>query len=175
MRISADDSTSWDWLRSGDREAFGNFYRQHAASLHRFVRRCVGDPRATEDIVQETFLQLWQHPNGFNPARGPLRVYLFGIAARRSADWWRHKPAETTLKPERPDSQYRSPMLVEDAFEKIDPDSRSLLWLREVEGYSYRELAEMLAVPVGTVRSRLYTARERLRRVWKGERNKETL
>ena len=170
-----DKDTSWDWLHNGDRKAFGNFYRRQAASLHRFVRRCVGDPKASEDIVQETFLQLWQHPNGFNPERGPLRAYLFGIAARRSADWWRHKPAEAALKPERPDNQYRSRMLVEDAFEKLDPDSRSLLWLREVEGYSYQELAEMLAIPVGTVRSRLYTARERLRRVWKGEQTTEAL
>ena len=175
MRISADDSTSWEWIRSGDREAFGNFYRQHAASLRRFVVRSVGDPKAAEDIVQEAFLQLWQHPDGFNPARGQLRAYLFGIAARRSADWWRHKPAEAALKPEVPDNQHCSPMLVEDAFEKLDADSRGLLWLREVEGYSYQELAEMLAIPVGTVRSRLYTARERLRRVWKGEENKEVL
>jgi RNA polymerase sigma-70 factor, ECF subfamily len=168
-------NTSWDWLHNGDREAFDNFYRQHAASLHKFVRRCVGDPKASEDIVQETFLQLWQHPNGFNPARGPLRVYLFGIAARRSADWWRHRPPETALNPDRHAHQHYSPMLVEDAFEKVDPETRSLLWLREVEGYSYRELAEMLAIPVGTVRSRLSTARERLRRVWKGEGTKEAL
>jgi RNA polymerase sigma-70 factor (ECF subfamily) len=170
-----DKDTSCDWLHNGDRKAFGNFYRMHAASLHRFVRRCVGDPKATEDIVQETFLQLWQRPNGFNPARGPLRVYLFGIAARRSADWWRHRPPETELNPERLASQCSSAMLVEDALEKVDPDSRSLLWLREVEGYSYQELAEMLAIPVGTVRSRLSTARERLRRVWKGDENKEVL
>ena len=175
MMKSPDKDTSWDWLHNGDRKAFGNFYRQHAASLHRFVRRCVGDPKATEDIVQETFLQLWQHPNGFNPARGPLRVYLFGIAARRSADWWRHRPPETELNPGRPASQTNLPMLVEDAFEKLDSDSRSLLWLREVEGYSYQELAEMLAIPVGTVRSRLYAARERLRRVWKGEQTMEAL
>ena len=170
-----DKDTSCDWLHNGDREAFGNFYRRHAASLHRYVRRCVGDSKATEDIVQETFLQLWQHPNGFNPARGPLRVYLFGIAARLSADWWRHRRPEAELNPDRPARQHRSPMLVEDALEKIDPDSRSLLWLREVEGYSYQELAEMLAIPVGTVRSRLYNARERLRRVWKGEQNTEAL
>jgi RNA polymerase sigma-70 factor (ECF subfamily) len=42
-----------------------------------------------------------------------------------------------------------------------------MLWLREVEGYSYQELAEMLAIPLGTVRSRLFAAREELRRVWK--------
>jgi RNA polymerase sigma-70 factor (ECF subfamily) len=175
MMKSPDKNTSWDWLRIGDRKAFGNFYRQHAASLHSFVRRCVGDPKAAEDIVQETFLQLWQHPNGFNPERAPLRVYLFGIAARRSADWWRRRPPETALNPDRPASPKNPPMLVEDAFEKLDPDSRSLLWLREVEGYSYRELAEMLAIPVGTVRSRLYTAREHLRQVWKGEQTTEAL
>lgn len=175
MNKSPDESTSWDWLRTGNREAFGRFYQQHATLLHRFVQRCVGDPKAAEDIVQETFLQLWQHPDGFNPARGAIRAYLFGIAARRSADWWRRRPPESALNPEGPASQHGTSLLVEDALEKLDPDSRSLIWLREVEGYSYRELAQMLAIPVGTVRSRLFAARERLRRVWKGERVTEAL
>ena len=175
MKTSTDDSASWDWLRTGDREAFGRFYQQHAASLRRYVRRCVGDPKAVEDIVQEVFLQLWQHPNGFNPARGSIRAYLFGIAARRSADWWRRRPPETALNPDCPAGQHGTSLLVEDALEKLDPDSRSLIWLREVEGYSYQELAQMLAIPVGTVRSRLFAARERLRRVWKSEGVSEAL
>ncbi|PYV04064.1 MAG: hypothetical protein DMG26_08385 [Acidobacteria bacterium] len=59
-------------------------------------------------------------------------------------------------------------MLVEDALAQLEPELRSLLWLREVEGYSYAELAEILGTPIGTVKSRLFAARERLRKVWKG-------
>ena len=52
---------------------------------------------------------------------------------------------------------------------KLDPDQRALLWLREVEGCSYRELAAILDIPEGTVKSRLFFAREALRRIWHGE------
>ena len=53
-----------------------------------------------------------------------------------------------------------------DAFSRLGTEERSLLWLREVEGQSYVELAEILEIPVGTVKSRLFVAREELRRIW---------
>jgi len=56
--------------------------------------------------------------------------------------------------------------LVGDAFSRLGHEQRTLLWLREVEGQSYAELAEILEIPVGTVKSRMFTAREELRRIW---------
>ena len=64
-------------------------------------------------------------------------------------------------------------MLVTNALEQVDPDTRSLLWLREVEGYSHQELAAMLGIPLGTVKSRLFAGREQLRRIWKGKKISE--
>ena len=57
-----------------------------------------------------------------------------------------------------------------DALSHLDPEQRALLWLREVEGQSYEELAEILGIPVGTVKSRLFTAREELRGIWNSKR-----
>jgi len=171
---SPDDRESWNSLRAGNREAFERFYRKHAPRLLSFLRRCLGDSKAAEDISQEAFLQLWQRPNGFNPAQGTLKAYLFGIAAKRAADWWRHRAA-TSPPPERALRPGEAPVLIANALERIGPDARSLLWLRDVEGYSYQELAEMLAIPLGTVKSRLFVAREQLRRVWKGEEPVEDL
>jgi RNA polymerase sigma-70 factor, ECF subfamily len=175
MNPTQEDSKSWNWLRAGDREAFERFYQEHAAALQKFLRRSLGDPKAAEDITQEAFLQLWQHPNGFDPERGSLRAYLFGIAARRAADWWRRRPSEIAQQPFHSARQHNLFFLLADALEKVDPEKRTMLWLREVEGYSYQELAEMLAIPVGTVRSRLFAAREQLRRVWEAEGNSEDL
>ncbi len=59
--------------------------------------------------------------------------------------------------------------LLENALARLDPESRTLLWLRQAEGYSYVELAEIFQIPLGTVRSRLFTAREKLRQVWAGD------
>jgi RNA polymerase sigma-70 factor, ECF subfamily len=57
--------------------------------------------------------------------------------------------------------------LMKDALALLEPDLRNVMWLREVEGYSYDELAHILDIPVGTVKSRLFSAREQLRRIWK--------
>lgn len=175
MSPTRDDPSSWNWLHAGNREAFERFYQDHAAALQKFLRRSLGDPKAAEDITQEAFLQLWQHPNGFKPARGSPRAYLFGIAANRAADWWRKRPSEAARKPTRPHRQDNLALLLGDALEKLDAEKRAVLWLREIEGYSYQELAEMLVIPVGTVRSRLFAAREQLRRVWNVEGKPEDL
>ena len=59
---------------------------------------------------------------------------------------------------------------VNDAFQRLPEEQRTLLWLREVEGQSYSELAATFGIPVGTVRSRLFAAREALRDIWYRER-----
>jgi RNA polymerase sigma-70 factor (ECF subfamily) len=165
-----------DRLRQGDAEAFGRFYRQHAARLRQFLRRSLGDAKAAEDVAQDAFLQLWQHPDGFDPARAPLKSYLFGIAAKRATDWWRHRAREERRGASPPAGRGPEPAtLMEEALAHLEPESRSLLWLRTVEGYSGAELAAMLDIPVGTVKSRLFAAREQLRRIWRGERPQEEL
>jgi len=166
----------WERLRRGDTEAFAGFYRQHATHLQGFLRHYLGDAKAAEDVAQEAFLQLWRHPNGFNPARATLKAYLFGIAAKRAADWWRRCAREERAVAS-PQAGFRTEAatLMQDALARLEPEPRSLLWLREVEGYSCAELAVMLDIPPGTVKSRLFAAREQLRRIWRGERPQEEL
>ena len=173
MVPTLDDAQLWKMLHAGDPAAFEGFYRSHATRLLSFLRRYLGDLRAAEDISQEAFLQIWQRPSGYDPGRGTLKAYLFGIAAKRAADWWRHRHPEAVSRPEPSVQTSEPPALIADALQRLDPALRSLLWLREVEGYSYQELAGMLEVPLGTVKSRLFAAREQLRRIWKGEKKPE--
>lgn len=117
--------------------------------------------------MQETFTRIWQRPNGFEPERGTLRAYLFGAGRKRAAEWWRKQDARAATVPdEQSNPRTQTASLVADAFGQLPEDQRELLWLREVEGQSYAELAEILDIPVGTVRSRLFAAREELRKVW---------
>lgn len=166
----ADDRELWERIRRGDARAFEDFYRESAPRLQAFLKQLLGSAQAAEDVAQETFLNLWRSSNGFRPG-GSLRAYLFGIGRKRAAEWWRQRdPAVQAAQPageapERPKAEACS--VVADAFARLDADQRSLLWLREVEGQSYEELAEILAIPVGTVRSRLSAARRELRRVWR--------
>lgn len=160
----ADDRELWGRICRGDARAFEDFYRESAPRLQAFLNQLLGNAQAAEDVAQETFLRLWRSPNGFRPGGGSLRGYLFGIGRKRAAEWWRQRdPTGQTAEPagetpERPKAEACS--VVADAFARLDADQRSLLWLREVEGQSYEELAEILAIPVGTVRSRLSAARQ---------------
>ena len=191
------DRELWDGLCQGNVESFEGFYRSQVGRLRSFLRLYVGNAQAAEDVAHEAFMQLWKHPNGFNPARSTLKSYLFGIARKRAAerrlaedlrtlDRERERRLNEIQKAHDEDVDELTTacrrrleeieggygrawqMMVEDALAQLEPELRSLLWLREVEGYSYAELAEILGTPIGTVKSRLFAARERLRKVWKG-------
>lgn len=165
----ADDRELWERICRGDTRTFDGFYQENASRLNGFLRQLLGNMQAAEDVAQETFLQLWRRPNGFHPENGSLRAYLFGIGRKRAAEWWRqHKPIADEQETEKRECKTETSSLVNDAFSRLGTDERTLLWLREVEGQSYAELAEILEIPVGTVKSRLFTAREELRRIWHG-------
>jgi RNA polymerase sigma-70 factor (ECF subfamily) len=169
-----DNRELWERICRGDTRAFDGFYRETAPCLRGFLRQLLGDEQAAEDVAQETFLQLWRRPNGFRPENGSLRAYLFGIGRKRAAEWWRQrKPAAEGQELEVKEFKAETSSLVCDAFSRLGADERSLLWLREVEGQSYAELAEILEIPVGTVKSRLFAAREELRRIWNGSRSEK--
>jgi RNA polymerase sigma-70 factor, ECF subfamily len=162
-----DDREAWERICRGDAGAFEAFYREHGPRLEAFLRQVVGNRQAAEDVMQETFAQIWRRPNGFAPERGTLRAYLFGAARKRAAEWWRKHGEPNAAAPDEPSAcTTETSSLVGDAFQRLPEEQRALLWLREVEGQSYAELAAILEIPVGTVRSRLFTAREELRKVW---------
>lgn len=168
------DSELWAQICRGEAEAFDSLYRQYAPRLKAFLQHTVGDRTAAEDVMQETFTQIWRKPNGFQPDRGSLRAYLYGIARKRAVEWWRAERRQVT-KPEDDYVRSRAEVSSEinDALRRLPEEQRTLLWLREVEGLSYAELSELLEIPVGTVRSRLFAAREALRSVWHSRVEKE--
>lgn len=167
----ADEQGLWRLICRGDAEAFDTFYRENAPRLQAFLRQIVGSAQAAEDITQEVFTTVWSRPNGFQPERGTLRAYMYGIGRKKAAEWWRRQsPDDSEEQTEESASRTETISIVGDAFTRLLPDQRILLWLREVEGQSYAELAQSLDIPVGTVRSRLFAAREALRRIWKSTR-----
>jgi RNA polymerase sigma-70 factor (ECF subfamily) len=172
----ADDQEIWKRISQGDERAFEDFYSQTAPRLQIFLRQIVGSQEAAEDIAQETYSRLWNRLNGYKPEVGQLRAYLYGAARKQAVDWWRKQSSsqrasgDQTVEEIAVACQAEKSSIVEDAFRRLPTDQRALLWLREVEGQSYEELAEILEIPIGTVRSRLFAAREALRRIWHDNR-----
>ena len=161
------DRENWEKIRRGDATAFNLFYQQNAPRLNAFLRQIVRSPQVAEDLVQDSFTQLWKQPGGYQPGRGTLRSYVFGIGRNRASEWWRQqKPAVEMAEVPIAGASMETGSVVGDAFRRLPLEHRTLLWLREVEGQSYAELAMILDLPIGTVRSRLFAAREALRKIW---------
>jgi RNA polymerase sigma-70 factor (ECF subfamily) len=150
-----------------DAKEFERVYLAHFASVRSFLRIFLGNVATAEDLTQDTFLQIWSRPSGFDPSKSSVRAYLFGIARKKAADWWRHHAPNAETAAEPVSSHPVAALALKDALQLLPPDLRNVLWLREVEGYSYDELAMILDVPLGTVKSRLFAAREQLRRIWR--------
>ena len=171
-----DDRELWRRITEGDEQAFEDFYSQTALRLRAFLRQIVGSQEAAEDVAQETYTKIWNRFNGDKPEAGQLRAYLYGAARRQAVDWWRKQsPARRASDGDAIEgiavpSQIEKRSIVEDAFQRLPAEQRALLWLREIEGQTYDELAVILDVPMGTVRSRLFAARDALRKIWHGER-----
>lgn len=165
-----DDQELWKKISEGNAGAFDAFYRDSGPHLRVFLRHLLASEQAAEDVMQDTFTHIWRHPRGFNPERGSLRGYLFGIGRKLAAEWWRRQKPTGALDEDSAPAPTEMSSMVTDAFSRLTGEQRTLLWLREVEGQSYSELAAILEVPVGTVRSRLFAAREALRRIWHSER-----
>jgi RNA polymerase sigma-70 factor (ECF subfamily) len=171
----ADDQEIWKRISQGDERAFEDFYSQTAPRLQAFLRHLVGSQEAAEDVAQETYTAIWNRLNGYKPEIGQLRAYLYGAARKQAVDWWRkqsstRRASDGDVEDISVPSQIERRSIVEDAFQRLPTEQRALLWLREVEGQSYEELAVILEIPIGTVRSRLFAAREALRGIWHSER-----
>lgn len=169
-----DDRHLWEGICRKDALAFDALYRTCGAGLQGFLKQLLGNRQAAEDVAQETFASIWQHPNGFDPERGTLRSYVYGAGRKRALEWWRKQRPQTHSAAEPAEAcKAETQSLIANAFDKLPLEQRTLLWLREVEGQSYSELADVLGIPEGTVRSRLFAARRALRQVWHSARNTE--
>lgn len=160
--------------RLGDQAAFGRLVDLHGPSLLRYARRLTGNEHDARDVVQEAFLSAWRDLAGFE-GRSSVRTWLFRIVHRRCVDSQRVRrptPVADDLiariaepAPDDPLAEVlRTELLaaLQVALAGLPPPQRSTWLLREVEGLSYEEIAEVMRVPVGSVRGHLHRGRRAL-------------
>ena len=158
--------------KDGDTGAFGDLVRLHRRGVVNVVYRMCGDAGLAEDAAQEAFVRAWQRIDRYEP-RAPFRNWLYRIASNAAVDALRRQretvdinglqlaspgagPEESAESAERED-------MVRRAVLALPPASRAVLVLREYEQLTYREIADALSIPMGTVMSRLNYARSHLR------------
>jgi RNA polymerase sigma-70 factor, ECF subfamily len=162
--------------RDGDRNAFNELVRIHARGVINVIYRMCGDAQLAEDAAQEAFIRAWSHLGSFHVERETsLRNWLYRIALNTATDMLRRKKhilphdvdelplADPQSGPEGTYLQGERTALVQAAIQSLPDASRAVLVLKEYEGLSYREIADALDIPIGTVMSRLNYARKTLK------------
>lgn len=161
--------------QDGDGQAFEELSRTWYPALWRYAFAATRDREIASDIVQEAFLAIVRGIGSLNdPAQ--FRRWAYAITRRKLADQLRGRARRTRLReahagepaPE-PDAGPEERQALHEAFERLAPERRELLTLRYAHDLSTDEIAGVLDVPAGTVKSRLHHARAALRRVLSGD------
>ncbi len=163
--MTSDEALMLEFQR-GSRAAFEELFARYQGPLYGFFRRRLPRAERAEDLVQETFLVVIRATSRYEP-RALVRTYLYGIAFRLVTSE-RRKQAKDPPTPESipepaMDNASESVLWVRQALDKLEAMDREVLMLREYEQLSYVEIAQLLRIPVNTVRSRLFRARMALK------------
>jgi RNA polymerase sigma-70 factor (ECF subfamily) len=157
-------------------DALAEAYRRHGGAVYALARRVVRDSGAAEEVVQEVFVRLWTTPDRFDPERGSLRSWLLAQAHGRSIDRLRSDSSRRAR--EERDAQQTATAgydvereawdlavadRVKDVMADLPAGERQAIELAYFDGYTYREVAQLLDTPEGTIKSRIRAGLKRMR------------
>ena len=184
---SADDSTRDPWhseqdlintVLNGDLQAFEVVVRRYGDRMYRFILKYIADRATAEDLTQETFISAFQTLDRFN-FQAKFSTWLFGIALNKIRNYYNRAPearyrfvSEEWLQnfisqgctPLEALEQKNTIQTVQHLIDQLPADMREILILAALEGCTYEEIARIVDVPVGTVKSKLFRAREMIRK-----------
>jgi RNA polymerase sigma-70 factor (ECF subfamily) len=162
-----------------DPDAFEIFYDRHGGPAYSLAHRIVGDRNLAEDVVQEAFLSIWRSKAGYDPARGSVRSWSLGIVRNRAIDALRRSstPApqldhddEAVLESQRASELTDSEAIRRETARRVRgvigglPSEQSqVIELAYFGGFSHSEIAEMLGMPLGTIKGRMRLGLEKVR------------
>ncbi|ABS03286.1 RNA polymerase sigma-70 factor (ECF subfamily) [Kineococcus radiotolerans] len=158
-------------MTEADEELVRALHDEHAGALWSYVVSLTGDRASAHDVVQETLLRAWRHPESLDPARGSTRGWLFTVARRLVIDDWRSaRNRRESVHADVPDrvvvdesEQVLQQWVVTQALTRLSPEHRAVLGECYFRGRSVAEAARTLAIPEGTVKSRTHYALMNLR------------
>ena len=169
-------------IAGGDQQALGELYDRYGRPAYSLARRICADDGIAEDVVQEVFLAFWRDPTRFDAARGSFGTWLLTLVHHKSVDAVRRESAirRRTVPASEDGEEWSAPPgpgadqaalgkvvagQVRDALGGLPVEQRQALALAYYGGYTQREVAALTGVPLGTVKSRMFTGVQRLRSV----------
>lgn len=168
-------------LAQGDVRALEALYERHGRALYSLAVKMLADPDLAEEIVQESFLKLWQRPGTFDPTRGRLITWLLGVTHHRAVDLLRRQRLERQRLQEAARDGTGEPLVersedpeerawstlrqeaVAGALAALPPNQREPLELAYFQGLTQAEIAARLGEPLGTIKTRMRLALRKLR------------
>lgn len=155
---------------SGDLHAFKRIYQQYYEGLFRTAYRMLGNREDTEDALQMTFMKLYKAISKFR-GEAKLSTYIYRILFNVCHDLHRKKKTEDTIEDREPIfiPQNELQIHLDEAIRALPDKMRACFMLFAIEGFKQDEIAQMMDVTVGTVKSHIFQAKEKLKQALKGE------
>jgi RNA polymerase sigma-70 factor (ECF subfamily) len=167
-------------VRDREQRAFEVVYDRHGGAAYSLAYRILGDPRAAEDATQEAFLSIWRSGARYDPLRGSVRNWVFGVVRNRAIDALRRGSAKRTPKlamdgGELIEKQPSADQTEADAIrretakevrsrlDELPGEQSQVIELAYFGGFTHSEIAEMLQMPIGTVKGRMRLGLEKIR------------
>jgi RNA polymerase sigma factor (sigma-70 family) len=169
-------------LSRRDESALADLYDRYAGFVYALALRTLSDRQAAEDVTQDVFVSLWEHPDRIVPGRGSLRGFLGTVTHRRAVDIIRREEARKRREekvgadgdsalPDTADAVIRSDTSgkVRTALDSLPEAQRRALELAYFHGHTYRQVAVVLGIPEGTAKSRMRLALARIAEILQPE------
>lgn len=158
-------------LRKKDEEAFSYLYEHYSGALYGIIKQIVGDIELSNDVLQETFLNIWRRTDSYDESRGRLFTWLLNIARNAAIDKIRSRGFQQAQRQIPLDGEVIQPSVrpeiddygLKKLIFKLKDEQRLLIDLSYFQGYTHEQIATALHIPLGTVKTRIRSALTQLR------------
>jgi RNA polymerase sigma-70 factor, ECF subfamily len=171
-------------VQTGDPEAFATLYDRHSRAAFSLAYRMMGERQAAEDLAQDAFIKVWRGAGGYRTERGSVRTWILSIAHNRGIDQLRshasRRRTQDKIEASAPRSQpseaftetWRNSQRdqVREALNTLPREQLKILELAYFSGYTHVEIAELVGLPLGTVKGRMRLGLKKLRNQFEARR-----
>ena len=160
----------------GDSGAFAGLYDRHSRAAYSLAYRMMGERQAAEDLVQEVFLDVWRAAGSYRAERGSVRTWILSIVHNRGIDQLRSSASRRRTQEKIEPTPHSQPSeaftvtwrnvqrdQVRESLRVLPPEQLKVLELAYYSGYTHREIAELLSLPLGTVKGRMRLGLQKIR------------
>lgn len=158
-------------LRSKNDEAFSYLYEHYSGALYGVIKQIVADAELSNDVLQETFVNIWRRIDSYDEAKGRLFTWMLNIARNAAIDKTRSKGFQQSQRQIPLDGEVIQPSVrpgiddygLKKLILKLKDEQRLLIDLSYFQGYTHEQIATALHIPLGTVKTRIRSALTQLR------------